>query len=304
MPLTVATCQFPISADIERNRDFIARQIKRAHDRDAQVAQFPECALSGYADMTDYARLDWEILEAATRSIMKLAGERGIWVILGSVHRLTGRHKPHNSLYIINSQGEIHDRYDKRFCFGKGVDDPEGELISYTPGDHPCVFKIDGVQCGTLICHEYRYPELYREYKRLGVDLVFHSYYTGNFGSKVLREMRQIVGKKFHGLNVGKTLPEITMPAGMTARAADNYMWISASNTSARESSWPSFVIRPDGVVVNRLRRNTPGVLITQIDTTAEYYNATGPWRHRAMNGQLHSGTLVKDKRSANRREL
>jgi predicted amidohydrolase len=234
---------------------------------------------------------------------MRLAGELKIWLILGSVHRLTGKRKPHNSLYVINRAGEICDRYDKRFCFGR-ADDPEGELASYTPGDHPFVFEIGGVRCGTLICHEYRYPELYREYERLGVELVFHSYYTGNFSKKQTRVMQQIVGKKFHRLNPGKTLPEITMLAGMHSRAADNYMWISASNTSSRASSWPSFVVRPDGVIVSRLRRNSPGVLITRIDTSVEYYNATGPWRSRAMNGQLHSGTLARDSRSANRREL
>jgi deaminated glutathione amidase len=81
-------------------------------------------------------------------------------------------------------------------------------------------------------------------------------------------------------------------------------MWISCSNTSTRESSWPSFVVRPDGVIVGRLRKNVPGVLITKFDTAAEYYNATGPWRERAMNGQLHSGKLVKDKRSSNRTSL
>ncbi|MEZ4606679.1 MAG: hypothetical protein R2865_07755 [Deinococcales bacterium] len=28
------------------------------------------------------------------------------------------------------------------------------------------VFDIRGFCCGALICHDYRYPELYREYKR------------------------------------------------------------------------------------------------------------------------------------------
>lgn len=78
---------------------------------------------------------------------------------------LTGDHKPHNSLYIINATGSIVDRYDKRFCAG----DPEesaGGLVHYTPGDHLSVFTINGIRCGALICHDYRYPELYREYKR------------------------------------------------------------------------------------------------------------------------------------------
>ena len=45
-----------------------------------------------------------------------LANELDLWVLLGSTHQLTGLHKPHNSLYVIDSVGEIVDRYDKRFC--------------------------------------------------------------------------------------------------------------------------------------------------------------------------------------------
>ena len=33
---------------------------------------------------------------------------------------------------------------------------------------------------GTLICHHYRCPELYREYRCWEVPLVFHSYHAGN----------------------------------------------------------------------------------------------------------------------------
>ena len=47
--LTVATCQFPVTGDIDRNFAYIARQMRRASQQKADVAHFPECALSGYA---------------------------------------------------------------------------------------------------------------------------------------------------------------------------------------------------------------------------------------------------------------
>jgi deaminated glutathione amidase len=61
--------------------------------------------------------------------------------------------------------------------------------------------------------------------------------------------------------------------------------------------------VRPDGVVTGRLRRNTAGVLISELDTEEQIYHSTVAWRERAMGGTLHSGTLV-DERSRDRTKL
>lgn len=110
------------------------------------------------------------------------------------------------------------------------------------------------------------------------------------------KDMRAQVGEDLQEINPGATIPGITMPATMIASAANNYMWISSSNTSARESCWPSFFLRPDGIVTGRLRLNTAGVLITKVDTEEQLYDSTVAWRNRAMDGIYHSGRLVKDK--------
>lgn len=173
MQLTVATCQFPVDADVRRNLQYIARHIRTAQDRGAHVAHFPEVGLSGYAgvDFPSYKGFDWALLHECTQRVLDLARQCRLWVILGSTHRLTGQHKPHNSLYIINDHGLLVDRYDKMFCAGdragKTVD-----LAHYSPGHHLSVFAIQGVQCGALICHDCRYPELYRAYKRRGVQMI------------------------------------------------------------------------------------------------------------------------------------
>ena len=135
------TCQFPVAADVERNGRHVMRQMRSARERGADLAHFPEACLSGYAgsDFDSYDGFDLALLEAVTRRVMELAAELGIWVVLGSTHRLTGDHKPHNSLYVIDGDGRIVDRYDKRFCSG----DPgerTGDLAHYSPGDHSTVF--------------------------------------------------------------------------------------------------------------------------------------------------------------------
>jgi predicted amidohydrolase len=305
MTLRVATCQFPVTADIRRNLSYISRQLREARRREARVAHFPEAGLSGYAgvNFASHDGFDWALLDECTRAVLDLAGELGIWVLLGSAHRLTAGHKPHNSLYIVDDQGKLVDRYDKMFCAGSSSAD-DGDLAHYSSGNHFSVFTIDDVRCGALICHDSRYPELYREYKRQGVQLVFHSFNAGGLGSQRFAAMRDYVGEALHGINPGSTLPGITQPATMIAAAAANHLWISAPNSSARESCWASFFVRADGVVTGRVRLHTAGVLVSEVDPDGELYDGAAAWRDRAMAGTFHSGPLVRDPRSDDRLAL
>jgi predicted amidohydrolase len=300
--LNIATCQFPVSRDITRNARYVIRQLRQAAEKGADVAHFCEGALSGYAgvDFESFDEFDWALLESSTTKILDAAREAGIWVLLGSSHRLSRGHKPHNSVYVINDRGKIADRYDKRFCGGDRLG-KTGDLAHYTPGDYACVFKIRGIRCGVLICYDYRYPELYREYKRRGVETLFHSFHAGNVEPKRLTAMQEAIGKENFRFNHGTTYPEIMMPAMMQASAASSHLWISCSNTSARQSCWPAFFVRADGVVTGRLRRNVAGILISTVDPDRPLYDSTRSWRDRAMRGVLHSGRTIRDERSENR---
>jgi predicted amidohydrolase len=300
----VATCQFPVTAQIDANLTFIRQQMRAAKESGADVAHFPEAALSGYAgtDFESFADFDWDELRQATSDVLDCARDIGLWAVLGSAHRLSGEHKPHNSLYVINSLGEIVDRYDKRFCSGT-PDGLSGDLRHYSPGDHASVWTINGTRCGALICYDYRFPELYREYKKQGVELVFHSFHAGNASAERMTAIAEAIGPELEPLNRAATFtyPGITMPAAMTAAAAANHVWISCPNSSKPQSCWPAFLVRADGVTAGRLRRNSPGVLVTTVDTGQQLYDSTAAWRDRAMAGQLHSGTLHHDPRSADR---
>ena len=169
----VGTCQFAVGANVHRNGSRIITQIAQAKRQGADVVHFSETALTGYAG-TDYKSwdgFDWDAVIKETERIRKAAREKKVWVILGSAHRLTGANKPHNSLYVIDPKGEIVDRYDKRFCTNQ-------DLRHYSCGDHFTTFTINGVKCGLLICYDVRFPELYREYRKLDVQLMFHSFYN------------------------------------------------------------------------------------------------------------------------------
>lgn len=283
--LRVATCQFSVEGDIALNRRRILRQLARAVDRGADVVHFSECALSGYAgvDRPNTASIDWDELVAATRDVQSAARARRVWVLLGSTHRLSDGHRPHNSVYVIDPRGDIVDRYDKRFCTGKEGRGATHDLRHYTPGSRFVTFRINGFTCGVLICYDYRFPELFREYRKLGVEVLFHSFHNAR--------QSPVADQKY---NIWKTI----VPATMSCRAAENHFWISANNSTARPSRWGSFAVRPDGLIVGRLPLHKPGVLITEVRRDPTLMDAPAPWRERAMGGILHSGTAVDDPRS------
>ena len=273
--ILVATCQFPVSSKISMNAAWIRKQMRDAKESQADIVHFSEVALSGYAgvdreSMDDY---NWKEHAAELDSIRALAKELRLWVVLGAVHRLTEPNKPHNSLYVINPQGKIIDRYDKRFCTG-------GDLKHFSPGDHFVTFDVNGARCGLLICYDIRFPELYRQYNKLGVRLMFHSFHNA----------RQ---------KEGSIHPKI-MPPTAQARAASNNMFISMNNSCAPRS-WQSLFITPDGLIQERLPLDQPGVMINLVDVNKKYYDASRPYRIDCIDGKWNSGEVVDDPRSKDR---
>ncbi len=233
--IRIAAAQFPVSDSIKKNVRYIQNQIEKAANQDATVVQFPETALPGYAPkhfdtLKEYA---WDDLKRYERHICGLASSFGIWVILGSMRQVDGE-LPKISMYVISNRGDVVGVYDKRRLYGK-----EKEMFS--PGSKPCVVKINGYKCGFLICYENCFPELYDEYRDMGVELVFHSFYNA--------------------ANRGATSIKDLMVASLMVRAADNQMWISASNSSKSYSPLSACIVRPDGSLI-RARRNVTGLVV------------------------------------------
>ncbi len=290
-PIAIASCQFSVEADIFRNRDTILAQIDEAADRGARIIHFSETALSGYAgvDIPSVDTIDWDQLHVATEKICQRAADRGVWVLLGSTHPLGDVVSPHNSVYVIDDQGSIVERYDKRFCTGTLDPEPDLDLAHYSPGNHTTVFEVDGYRCALLICYDYRFPELYRELRQLGVELLFQSFHNARRSEE-----------DHQASNIWQQI----VPATMMCRAATNHFWISATNSMARCSSWPSFVVAPDGSLAGQLPEHTDAVLVSRIDPDQDYWDASAPWRDRSIGGQLHSGTAVDHPRSSDRNSL
>ena len=281
--LSLATCQFEIRTQVAKNLQAITRQMKQAKSKGAHLVHFSEACLTGYLgnELKSVREMDWDAVSAAMEEIMGLAGHLGLWVVVGSNHPLSGQHKPHNSLYVVSDRGRLVNRYDKMFCTGDHDDD--GDLHHYSPGQAFVTFQVREVVCGLLICHDFRYPELFRQYKRLGVQLMLVSFH--NAGARSAEAIATTTSgfqppfRPRRPATILRSAP-ITAPAAMPGRAS----WWSAQ-----------------GLVVSRARPHRPAVLINPIDTEEEMYDASKAWRDRCMQGTLHSGTLTRDPRSSNR---
>lgn len=278
--LKIATCQFPVSAEIEANAGHIVALMREAAEKDADVVHFSECALSGYAnvDFSSFEGYNWDFLKEKTLEIMVLAGQLNIWVVLGSSHRLTEPNKPHNSLYLISPEGKLVDRYDKRFCTGIDFD-------NYTPGDHFVHFDINGVKCSLLICFDLRFPELYRALYKDGVKCIFQSFYNAR--------------------QQGPSVHSEIMRQTMQANAANNGFWVSMTNSCGWFCPYPSSFIRPDGRIVAQLEEHKEGMMINTIDLSETFYDPSAPYRDMAIDGKLTNAVeTVKDVKSENRASL
>jgi deaminated glutathione amidase len=265
---------------VARNARHVRAFLTEAKAANAEVVHFSECALSGYVgtDFPTFDGYDWDQLKNETLAVMTLAGELGLWVVLGSTHRLTEPNKPHNSLYLIDPKGKIVDRYDKRFGM-------PGDLRRLTPGNHFVTFTLNGVTCALLICFDLRFPELYRALFQQGVQCIFQSFYNAR--------------------QKGPSVHTHIMRQTMQCHAATNHFWVSMANSSGYYSPYPSCVIRPDGMIVAQARPNRAGMLINTIDLNQKLYDPMAGYRELALAGQLTNGPGdLDDPRSINTTQL
>ena len=278
--LKIATCQFAVSAAIKKNAQQIAAFMRKARKANADIVHFPECALSGYAnvDFQTFDGFDWKVLSSETEKIMALAEQLKLWAILGSTHRLNPPNKPHNCLYLIGPDGKLVDRYDKCFC-------TITDLKNYTPGSHFVNFTVNGVKCSLLICFDLRFPELYRKLRTQNIDCIFQSFYNAR--------------------QKGPSIHTHIMRQTMQTRAATNYFWVSMTNASGRYSPYPSCFIQPDGKIARQLIQNRAGLMINSVDLKNSFYDPAEPFRDLVISGKLNNAAdTIKDPRSINTKSL
>ena len=272
MSLAMATCQPTASADPRANGAEVRRMLRVSAAAEARLAHFPEGFLSGYAveNVAAWEDVEWAVVRDELGDVASLAGELGIWVVLGSAHPLTPPHWPHNSLYVISDEGLLIERYDKRLCSHTEIS------RFYAPGFEPVVFDVDGFRFGLALCIEVNFPDLFAEYERLGVDCVLLSAYPVD--------------------SIFETKAQ--------AHAAINGYWVSLAVPAQSTHLFCSGLVGPDGRHVARAG-TAPGLVTAVLDRQAPELEVAltlaRPWRATARQGSIYEKHRVADPRSTHR---
>ena len=269
-PIKIAVAQSRISPDVRENGREIRRLMGQAKSEGAALVQFPESAMSGCAkaQIKGWERFDWDALVDELRSSADLARDLGLWVVVGSAHRLTPPHRPHNSLYVISGRGEVFTRYDKRFC-------SHTEITNwYTPGRECRVFEMSGWRFGCALCIEIHFPELFQEYAELDVDCILFSAYSDD----------AMFGVQARGY------------------AASHSYWVSVATPTQLSHGLSSRLIAPTGEVQSAAMPSASGVIVDLLDEQCPRWemalDRAKPWRAKARDGSIYRQHYVHDSRS------
>ncbi len=219
--LRVASVQLRSSRVLAENVAQIKARLAECAKDGVRVAEFPECALTGYfEDVVKSLRA--EAIDAAIAEVAAACKANRINAVIGSAYR-EGTNL-FNSALIINDRGEVIERYHKV------------QLAETwpTPGDHLSMFRLDGVPCTVIICHDERYPELVRLPVLAGARVVFYiSHESGVTAESKIGPYR----------------------AQIQARAVENTVYIVQANAPANKdtsgSHGQSRIIAPDGNILH-----------------------------------------------------
>jgi predicted amidohydrolase len=272
MPLRIATTQPVATSDARENGSKARELMRQAAAEGTRLIHFPEGFLSGYAkeQIADWDDVDWAAVREELLAIAQLAAELRIWVVLGSAHPLTPPNRPHNSLYVISDQGEVVNRYDKRFCSNTEI------TRFYSPGFEPLVFDVDGYRFGCAICIEVNFPSLFIEYDRLRVDCLLLSAWP---------------------------VDSIFFLKARSHAAIHNY-WLSLSVPAQSAELMPSAIIGPDGSEMASIHAPEELTIATLDRDAPEFHiavNLARPWRAEANQGDIYQRRRVDDPRSGDR---
>ncbi|MBQ6702313.1 MAG: carbon-nitrogen family hydrolase [Clostridia bacterium] len=143
------------------------RLIREAAKANPDVIVLPETWNTGFfpeESIQDYCDRDGEKTKALLGS---LASELKINIVGGSVANVK-EGKMYNTAYIFDREGNCIGEYDKTHLFS-----PMKEDKRFAKGDHICKFKLDGKECGIIICYDIRFPEITRMMTVNGLDCMF-----------------------------------------------------------------------------------------------------------------------------------
>jgi len=248
--LKVAAVQFRSGERIEENLARIREHLARLAGEGVRLAVFPECAATGY-DGTVIASTSEEELRQAEATVAAACRESDTHAVVGIPYFEGG--KRYNGALAWDPAGRCIARYAKIQLAGEAW---------CVPGERFALFRVDGVVCSIIVCHDERYPELVRLPVLAGAQVVCYL----SCESSLLEESK-----------IGPYRAQIQ------ARAEENSVYIVHSNApmgtvslqdgalkaAPGTSHGQSRIIRPDGNLIAEASMFGEDVLVAELDVRA-----------------------------------
>ena len=174
--MKTAVIQLRATADKKRNVARALRLIENAVKERAQFILLPE--MFNYRGRPDARTGFYNIAEAvpgeSTRPFMDVARREKVFILLGSIAELvTDANKVFNTSVLINDRGTIAATYRKINLFDAVIGKKRiWESDLFCAGTTPQAAYVKSFAVGLSICYDIRFPELYREYARLGANML------------------------------------------------------------------------------------------------------------------------------------
>jgi predicted amidohydrolase len=147
--MQVACVQLDVQPALADNKQSIIRALVDEAARGTRLVVFAESALTTY-DEKIVAALKQEDIDAALADIAAACKRADVYAAVGSAYRENG--KWYNGAFVFGPAGKTVKRYAKVH----NVSD------FYVDGNELAIFRIDDVPTTIMICHDERYPELFR----------------------------------------------------------------------------------------------------------------------------------------------
>ena len=175
MTLSICTAQLNfVVGDMPGNAQKIVSAARAAYAQGARLLLTPELAICGYAAEDLFLRPAFmAACDDAVKTVAReTAGLKGLVIVLGHPQAI-GPDAPafsacFNAASVVRD-GRIEQTYVKRELPNYLVFD---ERRYFVPGTRPCVFDVDGVRIGLLICEDAWFPGPARETAAAGAELL------------------------------------------------------------------------------------------------------------------------------------
>ncbi len=194
--MKIGLVQFDVKEDKRQNVERISEYIRDCVSDGSDVVVLPEMFNSIYS--AEQMKLNAESIDGYTITTMRnLAKELKVNIIAGSIPLIEDSYI-FNASVVIDRIGKIVEVYKKRHIFtvnipGKARSD-EGSVIK--PGHKPIFFELEGFKCSLIICYDIRFFDVYREFDKEDVEVMFmpgaFNNYTGPAHWEVLARSRSI----------------------------------------------------------------------------------------------------------------